>query len=368
MNNPGADSGVASLSRLHETDLHLEPNEASDLCPVDAPAVLERRGWDRAFVTVLDEAHAEDAFALLGHEAGAEPGEGWHAERIHLAPASGAGKTQDAEACARRDGHVYALGSQFGSKSGPLNPSRSWIARIPEAALGGDGAAPLEIVRLRFGLHRAVNDALVRSGIELIARGPLTTERYVAATIARGAAQSKSWAGRVTDADHPINVEGMEFRGDGRLLLGLRYPVSADGHPLLVELDHVEALFGDPDALPACLSVWELENAGDRDAPMGIRALHTEGDDVYDAVVGDLDASGKGATILADHPAGGRAASRHVRFSLPPRAAGGAVQVETIHEFGVIKRVEGIALAADGHAHYVIDEEGHVALRTLLLD
>ena len=56
---------------------------------------------------------------------------------------------------------MYALGSQFGSKAGPLNASRSWIARVPEAALGG-GVAPLEIARLRFGLHRAVNDALSR--------------------------------------------------------------------------------------------------------------------------------------------------------------------------------------------------------------
>ena len=58
-------------------------------------------------------------------------------ERIHLEPASGAGETQDAEACARRDGYVYVLGSQFGSKAGPLSSSRSWIARVPEAALGG---------------------------------------------------------------------------------------------------------------------------------------------------------------------------------------------------------------------------------------
>jgi 2,3-bisphosphoglycerate-independent phosphoglycerate mutase len=101
---------------------------------------------------------------------------------------------------------------------------------------------------------------------------------------------------------------------------------------------------------------------------MGIRALHTEGDDVFDAVAGDLDAAGKGATILADHSGGGRAASRHVRFSLPLAAGGGAVRVDTVHAFGEIKRVEGIAMAPDGHAHYVIDEEGHVALRTLLLE
>ena len=263
---------------------------------------------------------------------------------------------------------MYALGSQFGSKSGPLEPSRSWIARVPEAALGGDGAATLEIARLRFGLHRAVNDALARSGIELIERGPLTAERYIGATIARGAAKAKRWAGRVHVDDQPINVEGMGFRADGRLLLGLRYPVSAEGHPLLVEIDDVDALFAEPDAIPGCSNVWELVNVGDRDAPAGVRALHTGGDDRFDAVVGDLDAAGKGATILADHPSGGRAASRHISFALPMLAAGGAVRAEAVHEFGAIKRVEGIALAPDGHAHYVIDEEGHVALRTLLLE
>ena len=350
-----------------ETDLHLEPNEASDLCLLDAPKLLEQRGWDHAFLTVLDEASAEDALALLGHEAGCDPGEGWHAERVHAKPSSGGGKTEDAEACARLDGFVYVLGSQFGSKAGPLNAGRSWIARVAEDALGGDDKPELEIARLRFGLHRAVNDALARSGIELAERGPATTKRYIDATIAHGAAKSKRWAGRVTAADHPINVEGATFRANGRLVLGLRYPVSAAGHPLLVEVEDVEGLFADPDAVPRCSHVWELE-IGSVDAPMGVRALHTAGDDRFDAIVGDLDAANKGATILADHTAGGRAASLHVRFSLPLTAGGGTVAVERRHDFGSLKRVEGVALAPDGHAHYVIDEEGHVALRTLLLD
>src|SRR5918999_4920363 len=159
---------------VFETDLHLEPNEASDLCLLEAPQLLERRGWDRVFMTVLDEAHAEECLALLGHQAGAEPGDGWYAERVRTKPSSGAGKTEDAEACARRDGWVYALGSQFGSKAGPLAAGRSWIARVREGAFAED-EPELEIARLRFALHRAVNDALLRSGVELIARGPCTT-------------------------------------------------------------------------------------------------------------------------------------------------------------------------------------------------
>ena len=353
---------------LHETDLELEPNEASDLCPLPVPALLEERGWDRAFVTVLDEVHAEESVAVLGHEHGAEPGEGWHAERLATEPDSGEGKTEDAESCAFFDGWVYLLGSQFGSKDGPLEAKRSWIARVRADELAGSAPPRLELARLRFALHRAVNDALARSGLELIARGPLTTERYIDATIALGASEEKSWAGRVSAADHPLNIEGADFRAGGRLLLGLRYPCTAAGHPVLVELEDPDALFEDDDEVPRCGRVWVLDDVGTEEAPCGIRALHAEGGDRFSAIAGDLDAAKKGATILADHPEGGEAESVHVRFDLPMTAGGGAVSTTLRHAFGDLKRVEGVALAADNHAHYILDEEGHVGLRTLLLD
>jgi hypothetical protein len=354
---------------VHETDLHLEPNEASDLSPVFEPEVLRERGWDLAFVTVLDEAHAEDAIAVLAHEHGAAPGEGWEAIRLKATPSSGAGKTEDAEACARRDGFVYVLGSQFGKKAGPLAASRSWVARAREASLADaldGGKVELEMARTRFSLHRAVNDALAEAAVELLPLGPGARAAYIDETIALGAAKGKRWAGRVRSGDQPINVEGLSFRADGRAVLGLRYPVTAAGHPLLVEVD-LDAVFEDPDAVPPCSTVWTLET-GTPEAPVGVRALHSSGDDRFDAVVGDLDASGKSATVLEDHPQGGAARSRHVRFELPLVAAGGAVGVEDVHDFGEVRRVEGIATGADGHAYYVIDDAGHVALRTLIFD
>ena len=167
--------------------------------------------------------------------------------------------------------------------------------------------------------------------------------------------------------DQPINVEAAEFRADGRLLLGLRYPVTADGHPLLVEIHDVESLFADPDALPRAGAVWWLENVGSAAAPVGFRGLDTRGDDRFDAIVGDLDAANKSATVLEDHPEGGRAASEHVRFALPGDG-GGPVDAEVVHHFGDIRRVEGVAIDHEGHSHYVIDEEGHVALRTLIFE
>ena len=70
--------------------------------------------------------------------------------------------------------------------------------------------------------------------------------------------------------------------------------------------------------------------------------------------------------MLEDHPEGGKAASEHVRFTLS--GEGGPVSAETLHHFGEIRRVEGVAIDHEGHSHFVIDEEGHVALRTLVIE
>jgi hypothetical protein len=355
---------------MHETDLHLEPNEASDLCRVFTPDVLSRHGWDRAFVTVLDEATAENALALLVHRAGAPLDEEWDAQRVFADAGLNAGRTEDAEACASRNGYVYVVGSQFGKKAGPLAAKRSWIARVSEQSIAeaveSGGKAKLEVVRFRFGLHRAINDAL--ADVELLPVGALGQQAYVDATIAIGQQKAKRWDGTVHPTDHPVNIEAAEFRADGRLLLGLRYPVTADGHPILVELDNVEELFDDPTAVPWCGNVWVLGDVGSVEAPAGFRGLDTHGGDRFDAVIGDLDASGKSATVLEDHPEGANAASEHVRFELPPDSAGGVVSAKVVHHFGDIRRVEGVAVDHEGHAHYVIDEEGHVALRTLVFD
>ena len=353
---------------MHDVDLLLEPNEASDLCPVFDPEVLERHGWDRAFVTVLDEAEVTAAIAIIGHDRDAGEDDGWTAVRADGKPSVKA-KTDDSEACARRDGTVYVLGSQVGKKEGPLEAKRSFIARVgePQLARALKGKrAKVDVAPLRFALHRAVNDALAAAQVQLLPLGPVSRRAYIDATMFRGARKKKSWSGRVVSSDHPINVEGAEFRANGRMLLGLRYPVTSDGRPILVELEDPDALFDDPGTVPRCSNVWTLQT-GTPELPVGIRALHGDGHDRFHAIVGNLDSTGKSASVVADHPEAGEAESTHVRFELPAAAAGGDVACETVHAFGDVRRVEGIALGPHAQAHYVIDRDGRVDLRTVAL-
>jgi len=355
------------IAAVEAVDLHLEPNEASDLCLLDDPETVEGNGWDLAYVTVLDDVAVEEAVVVLGHQAGAAISDGWSAHRVHCVPSAGEGKTEDAEACAMRDGGVYVIGSQYGKGAGPLEPKRSFLARLRVKDLRGDLARarpPLTVARNRFALHRAINDALQAAPVDLLETGAQVRSRLIEHTIARGEKKGKRWAGRVQPGDVPVNVEAARFRPDGTLLLGLRHPCTVGGEAILVELHDVDRLVDDEHALPRVGSVWTLPTIGRATEPVGFRALHTEGEDRYEAVVGNLDSRDKDSVLLRDHPEGGVARSQHVRFRLPAGARGGPVrEVGRVHEWSDVRRIEGLAGARDGARLYVVDDEDHVRLR-----
>ncbi len=351
--------------------LHLEPNEASDLARIDEPRLLEAEGWDVAYLTVLDEGRVEDCIAVLGHEAGAALGAGWSSHRLHFHPEGDTRRTEDAEAIAVCDGVAWVFGSHFGSKSGPLQPRRQFVARfaLEELRDGLHGARPpLEVARTRFRLHRALNDALASAMIDVLPLGDAAREAFVDATVARGREGRKRWAEHARLGDWPLNIEGTAFRPDGTLLVGLRFPVTADGHPILVELPDPEELFAQDAPPPATGAVWWLDGTGDTEAPAGVRALHHSGADRYQVIVGSLDAEGKDSVVLDAHPEGADHASEHWTFDLPSVASGGPVPARRVHGFDELHRVEGVADGPDGHALYVVDEESHVDLRFLLVE
>jgi len=78
-------------------------------------------------------------------------------------------------------------------------------------------------VRWGFQFHRAINDALAASRVELAARS-----QHAARAV------SHVDGDLVRARDYPINAEGMAIDPDGNLFFGLRYPTASDGSPLIV--------------------------------------------------------------------------------------------------------------------------------------
>jgi hypothetical protein len=354
---------------LQRLELNLHPNEASGLLTVEDEPLLEAHGWELAFWAVLDEGEIEDCVAIIGHRRGADIAEGWEIERLHARPLGDAGKTEDAEAITRQGAWIYMFGSHFGSKDGPLQPKRSFVARFREADIGHateDPAMEMEISREAFLLHRLINDALEADGPGLIPLGEASYEALIGATIKRGEKENKSWAGLVREDDYPINIEGAAFRESGRLLLGLRFPVSADGRPVLVEIEGIERLLEHGDALPEVVGFWVVDAVGREGEIAGVRDLAlfgtAEGEELH-LVTGNVDSRDKGSVLIRDYPGGHNTVATHFRSNLPPDAHSGSLDAEFVREFPDLPRVEGIAIADGGRFFYVTDEDEGVRLR-----
>ncbi|GIF78401.1 hypothetical protein [Asanoa siamensis] len=338
---------------LRHVELSVAGNEASDLLPVLSPELLAAHGARRGLWTVLDEGPVEACVALLvqGHDGA------WAAHHQGFDAGHEAGRTEDGEALAHRDGWVYVVGSHFGSKAGPLRPKRAFFARFREAD-AARGVVKLHVVRNQFRLHRAINDALLAADINPLPPGERVHQRFIRETQIRGAAKAKGWVDRVVAGDLPVNVEAAAFTPAGTLLLGLRFPVTQDGEPILVEIGGVEGMFdADPRSWPAVVRAYALTGVTPPGTLTGFRAL-TATDAGFEAVVGSIDALGKGSVLLDDHPTGGEIMCTHVRFTL---GTGTRVAGEVVEDLAPFHNVEGLAVL-DGEHIYVTDEDHRIAL------
>lgn len=385
---------------LTRIDAALEPNEASGLCAIESRGLLERLGWSEGYWTVLDDGPVERCVAAIGRRAGAgddgardEPTDeleqrAWLVRRlVPPEPAEGWPATDDGEAIAARDGVVHVFGSLYGGKDGPLEAERQFLARfreddvrlltdVPEdaPAAGDDLAdddggndpvtATMEVVADDFRLHRAINDALRDSGLPLLDPGPKVRKATVGRARRKAIKHDRDWSWRLRWDDHPINVEGAAFLPSGACVLGLRVPVHADGHPLVVVVEGIERAFGSTDGQPRVVSVHVVANIGEPAAPVGVRDLAVRGGDSLHLLAGNLDSTGKGSVFLDHNPEGARAASSqwHVDLvdgDLPSRDLGGVPD----RHFPDLRRVEGLAFAPDGTPRYVVDEDEAVGLR-----
>jgi hypothetical protein len=338
---------------LRHVELTVAGNEASDLLPVQSADLLAAHDARRGLWTVLDEGPVEACVALLvqRHDGG------WAAHHQGFDARHEAGRTEDGEALAHRDGWVYVVGSHFGSKAGPLRAKRAFFARFREDD-AASGVVRLDVVRNQFRLHRSINDALAEADISPLPPGERVHKRFIRETQTRGAAKAKRWIDRIITGDLPLNVEAAAFTPAGTLLLGLRFPVTVAGEPIMVEIADVEGMFdNDPRTWPSVVRAYALTGVTPAGTLTGFRAL-TASDDGFEAVVGSIDALDKGSVLLDDHPGGGDITCTHVRFKL-----GGdtAVPAEVVDDLAPFRNVEGLTVA-DGGRIYVTDEDHRIAL------
>jgi hypothetical protein len=181
-------------------------------------------------------------------------------------------------------------------------------------------------------------------------------ESFVVRARERGLARGKSWVDQLQPGDHPINIEGAAFTARGTLLVGLRWPVTQSGEPILVELAGVPELFSGGTLTVA--GAYALAGAGP--GPLGVRALCARRDGGFDIVIGSIDALDKGSVLLDAHPQARDATCRHLRFSLPEQHPA-IITAEQVADLAPLHHVEGIA-EWQGRSLYVTDEDHRVAL------
>jgi hypothetical protein len=347
---------------LRAVELVLAPNEGSGLLPVAAGSVLAAHGWECGFWVCFDEGPVERCLAVVGHRAGAADPAGWQIERLAARQAADPPvRTEDCEALARHDGWVYVIGSHFGSKRGPLQPKRAFVARFREDGVthARDGeAAVIEVSRPGFLLHRLINDALTAYRVPLVPLHPELRRVFVTAARERGVSRQKSWAEQIRDTDYPLNLEGAAFLPDGTLLLGLRFPVTAEGRPLLVAVEGVPGLFQPGAPAPRVTGCRWLDLPDETGVMAGIRDLAVAGDardPRLHAVTGGLDATGKESVVLRCYPGGHDTDCVHWSCPLPEPAGTGPLPAVEVRRFPGQPRIEGVA--ADGDRFFYVSDE-----------
>lgn len=353
---------VAWSESLVEVDQPVAGYEASDLLAVQNRGILEARGWDIGFWTISDEKEIQKNLAMIGHEKGAPLGKNWHVEPVAVRAASKA-KTDDAEILCRQGDWIYIIGSHFGKKGGPLKASRQFFARFSESGVeieAGQCSVSVDIYKDEFFLHRLINDSLAAMRPEVIESTEAERTKFITDAQREGMEEKEKWVHRIKNDDWPLNIEGGDFLPNGVLLLGLRYPVSREGHPLLVEIEHIDGLFSASSELPRISGVRIIENVGKKEQLTGIRSLRCR-ENMFHIITGSIDSRPEVSLLLQVHPDGEDADCAHYVVTLPSDG-GKYIQATSVRTFEKTQNIEGIGFDTDGHVFYIKDAIGQTPL------
>jgi len=207
----------------------------------------------------------------------------------------------------------------------------------------------MEVVRDRFRLHRAINDALAVSGLPLARLSEKASRGFIRRTRTLGRRRHKAWADRILPGDLPLNIKGAAFDDQGGLVLGLRFPVTASGQPIIVELEELDGAFRSAGWWPVARAIRVLTGAGSPRAPMGIRDLELSGDEFH-VLVGGIDAE---LVDHAPHPSAHPFEHRVGRWTRGGDVA--SLPTRLVRRFRPGQQVEGLAGDGAGGFAYVAE-------------
>ncbi len=360
---------------LRRVRLKASINEASALLPVDDRALLNADGLEEGYWLAHDEGTlgggAKRAMiSLVGRS-----DDTWSIRPVDLSTPSGGHPTRsrrvsgsqttkkaprrqkgwpvtDAEALATHDGWVFVVGSGFLGANNKLDRRRAFVARFSPAHLNVGPkavAGDVEILDLDTALLAAVNDALAHSAIELI---------ETVAPIAKATAKAADInAGDIGAGATPLNIEGAACVGSS-FVLGLRWPVTASGQPILIEIeggadllagDWSDATASELAALPMRVRTIDVVDASKKKA-LGVRGLTATGQALH-AIVGPTDRDLAASKIKAG-------AFTHVTIDV---ATGATNPQQTFEGY---RKVEALAARPGGGWVYGLDDEKAIVLLT----
>lgn len=319
------------MNELRRITLETPLNEASGLAQVRDPALLRGLDADAAWFVIHDEGTAHSMVSIVVRSRGAF-------SVVPFEVDAGRGtRLTDAEALTLDGDDVLIVGSGFIGPKNRVDERRSFIAKVraPRAPEHRGQPAPIDIVELGASLMNGINHALEESDLDTM---PL----------------AKSVAKKMPTADtQPINIEGAAVVNDD-LVLGLRWPVTQSGNPILAIVHAFRSLFAMPES-PLRISLVSLPDVGSGKRPSGIRGLSSRpgpgsNPSVLHAIIGPTDRS-----IAAEKARA--SALEHIAIDLNNPAT-----VESIRTFEGYRKIEGLAPCGNDWIYALDDEDAIVLL------
>ena len=143
-------------------------------------------------------------------------------------------------------------------------------------------------------------------------------------------------------------------------MVGLRYPVTRNGEPVLVEIEGLLRMFDDDADPPVATRAWALKGVGSRAYSAGVRGLEQVGDEMH-VLTGPIGTARKDSAVVKDYPGTQQVACMHWRFPLAALDATTEIEPELYREFEQPAHVEGVAHTERGW-FYVSDFDVKVSL------